>query len=197
MISLRKPSPATVRAFLTSQSGAGLSYPAVGATAAVPPPGYTVDHTRVRLGEGEEVFSAAKAALGRWEQFNLGWMQAWSPDDSIRAGGLVVVAGRSLGLWWLNACRVVYVVDKQDGLVTRFGFAYGTLPEHVESGEERFLIEWNRSDNGVWYDILAFSRPRQFLARLGHPWVRPLQKRFGRESVKAMANAVAAGRANE
>src|SRR2546423_3951019 len=81
----------------------------------MPPPGYAVDHTRIRLGEGEAVFSAAKAALGRWEQFNLGWMQAWSPDDSIKVGGLVGVAARSFGMWWLNACRVVYVVDEQNG----------------------------------------------------------------------------------
>ena len=73
-------------------------------------------------------------------------------------------------------------MDERDGPVTKFGFAYGTLPEHAESGEERFLIEWDRAgDGGVWYDILAFSRPRQFLARLGHPWVRRLQKRFGRD----------------
>ena len=195
MISLRKPTTETVRAFLASQSGLDLSYPAVGATATRPPSGYTVDHTRTHLGEGEAVFAAAKAALGRWEQFNLGWVQAWSPDDSIKAGGLVGVTGRALGLWWLNACRVVYVVDERDGPVTKFGFAYGTLPEHAESGEERFLIEWDRAGGGVWYDILAFSRPNQFLARLGHPWVRRLQKRFGRDSTKAMANAVALGKA--
>ena len=198
MITLRKPSTETVCAFLASQSGLDLSYPEVGATATGPPSEYAVDHTRTRLGEGEAVYAAAKAALGRWEQFNLGWVQAWSPDDSIKVGGLVGVTGRSLGLWWLNACRVVYVVDERDGPVTKFGFAYGTLPEHAESGEERFLIEWDRaSDGGVWYDILAFSRPQQFFARLGYPWVRRLQKRFGRDSANAMANAVAADRAGD
>jgi uncharacterized protein (UPF0548 family) len=191
MISLRKPTTETVRAFLASQSGLDLSYPEVGATATQPPSGYAVDRTRIRLGEGEAVFAAARAALCRWEQFSLGWVQAWSPDDSIKAGGLVGVTGRALGLWWLNACRVLYVVDERDGPVTKFGFAYGTLPEHAESGEERFLIEWDRAGGGdVWYDILAFSRPKQFLARLGHPWVRRLQKRFGRDSAKAMARAV-------
>jgi len=197
MITLRKPSTETVRAFLASQSGLDLSYPEVGATATEPPSGYAVDHTRIRLGEGEAVYQAAKAALGRWEQFNLGWVQAWSPDDSIKAGGLVGVTGRAVGLWWLNACRVVYVVDERDRPVTRFGFAYGTLPEHAESGEERFLIEWDRAGGGVWYDILAFSRPRQLLARLGQPWVRRLQKRFGRESAKVMASAVALKKAHD
>ena len=160
----------------------------------MPPSGYVVDHTRIRLGEGAGVFTAAKVALGRWEQFQLGWVEAWSPDDPIRAGNDVAVAGRSLGLWWLNACRIVYVVDEPIGTVVKFGFAYGTLPEHAESGEERFLIEWDRAGDGsVWYDILAFSRPNQFLARLGQPWVRRLQKRFGRDSSQAMVRAVALG----
>ena len=36
----------------------------------------------------------------------------------------------------------------------KFGFAYGTLPDHAATGEERFLIEWNQDDDSVWYDIL-------------------------------------------
>jgi uncharacterized protein (UPF0548 family) len=103
---------------------------------------------------------------------------------------VVAVSARVSGLWWLNVCRIVYLVDEEDGAVTRFGFAYGTLPRHVESGEERFLLEWHRVDDSVWFDILAFSRPRHLLARLSYPWVRRLQKRFGRESAMAMAKAV-------
>ena len=44
----------------------------------------------------------------------------------------------------------------------------------------------------MWYDILAFSRPRQALARLGYPLMRKRQRRFGRESAAAMRRAVAA-----
>jgi hypothetical protein len=43
----------------------------------------------------------------------------------------------------------------------------------------------------VWYDILAFSRPQRLLTRLGYPYVRRVQKRFGRESAAAMLKAVA------
>ena len=75
---------------------------------------------------------------------------------------------RRLGLWWLNACRIVYVVD-EEGPVTRFGFAYGTLPGHAGAGEERFLVEWDRASGEVWYDILAFSRPHVFLSPAGLP----------------------------
>jgi uncharacterized protein (UPF0548 family) len=69
----------------------------------------------------------------------------------------VAVIARALGLWWLNACRIVYIVDESEPL-RRFGFAYGTLPGHVGTGEERFLVEWDPAGDGVWYDILAFSR---------------------------------------
>jgi uncharacterized protein (UPF0548 family) len=75
-------------------------------------------------------------------------------------------------------------------LWTRFGFAYGTLPGHLEAGEERFLIEWAHDDDSVWYDILAFSRPRHFLTRLGKWQVRRLQQRFRDDSVAAMLRAV-------
>ena len=90
-----------------------------------------------------------------------------------------------------SACRIVHVV-RETGPVARFGFAYGTLPDHAGTGEERFLVEWDRASGEVWYDILAFSRPRWLVARLGYPCMRRLQKRFGRESAAAMVRAAAA-----
>jgi uncharacterized protein (UPF0548 family) len=187
----RKPSSVAVQSFLASQARLDFSYPAVGATAATPPPGYVVDHTRVRVGSGEHAFEAGRAALDRWEHFRLGWVEAHPAADQIRVGSMVAVVARALGLCWLNACRVVYVVDNEQGTVRQWGFAYGTLPGHAESGEERFLIEWDRADGGVWYDILAFSRPRHPLARLAYPLARRLQRRFARDSSAAMMRAVA------
>ncbi len=178
-----------MRRFLAAQRELPTTYGAVGATAGTPPAGYVVDRTRIKLGEGESVFRSAIAALRRWEQFALGWVETWPSGTPIQSGEVVAVIGRAVGVWWLNACRVVYVVDEA-GPISKFGFAYGTLPGHVESGEERFLVEWDRSDDGVWYDVLAFSRPNQFSARLGYPVVRRLQKRFGRDSAAAMRRAV-------
>ena len=189
MLSFRKPSVEAMRRFLAAQAKLPFTYEAVGATAETPPAGYVVDRTRIKLGEGEAVFQSSIAALRRWEQFRLGWVEAWSPDTPIQPGAVVAVMGRAICLWWLNACRIVYVVD-DSGPISSFGFAYGTLPGHVESGEERFLIEWNRADNSVWYDILAFSRPNHFLTRLGYPLVRRTQKRFGRASAASMLQAV-------
>ena len=190
MLSLRKPSADLIRRFLAVQANMPFSYAAVGATARTAPPGFVVDRTRIKLGEGEPVFHSAKAALQRWEQFRLGWVEAWSPETPIQPGEVVAVMGWAIGLWWLNSCRIVYVVD-ESGPIRRFGFAYGTLPGHVESGEERFLIEWDRADDSVWYDIMAFSRPNHILTRLGYPVVRRTQKRFGRDSAASMLRAVA------
>ena len=190
MLSLRKPSADDLRRFLAAQAELPLTYEAVGATAGTPPAGYAVDRTRVRLGEGEPVFRSAVAALRRWEQFTLGWVEAWPPDTPIRAGEVVAVIARVLGVWWANTCRIVYTVNEA-GPVSRFGFAYGTLPGHAESGEERFLVEWDRATDAVWYDILAFSRPRHPLARLGYTLTRRSQQRFARDSAAAMLRAVA------
>ena len=186
---LQKPSSDVLGRFLAEQAALDFSYPAVGATATTPPAGFTVDRTRIELGSGEMVFDAAKAALERWQQFRLGWVDAWSPETPLEAGQVVAIMGWAVGCWWLNACRIIYTMDEV-GPTKRFGFAYGTLPGHVETGEERFLIEWDRTTDRVTYDILAFSRPNHILTRLGYPLVRRSQKRFGRDSAAAMFRAV-------
>ncbi len=184
-----KPSTQRLQAFLDAQAKLDFTYSAVGATAKVPPDGYAVDHTRIKLGEGIEAFGAAKAALERWQHFRLGWVETWPPDAPIQVGQPVAVMARLFGIWMVSACRIVYVIN-EDGPIKRFGFAYGTLPDHPESGEERFVVEWSQTDGSVWYDILAFSRPHQLLTRLGYPLVRRFQKRFARESAAAMVAAV-------
>src|SRR4051794_40471562 len=111
MLSFRKPSADSLRRFLAAQRELPFTYEAGGATAGTPPAGYVVDRTRIRLGEGEAVFRSA-AALRRWVQFDLGWVEAWPPDTPLRPGEVVAVMGRAVGVWWLNACRVVYAVDE-------------------------------------------------------------------------------------
>ena len=134
------------------------------------------------------MFARAVQALKRWEMFNLGWIRLYPPEAAPAVGTTVAVLARHLGFYSLNACRVVYVVE-EDAPVRRYGFAYGTLPNHAERGEERFSIEWH-SDDSVWYDILAFSRCNHPLAMIGYPMTRLLQKRFARDSKRAMMKAV-------
>ena len=199
MISFRKPSTESLRRILAAESQLDFTYTGIGTTAGdtasllAPqtslPVGYVVDRTRVELGKGAQVFESAQVALRGWQQFSLGWLEAFPNDTAIRQGETVLVLARAFGLWWTNAARIVYAIDEQSDAAHRFGFAYGTLPGHVESGEERFLIEWDRATDIVWFDILAFSRPRHFLSRLGYRRVRAMQKRFGQQSAAAMQRA--------
>jgi uncharacterized protein (UPF0548 family) len=186
MIRLTRPSPEVIARFLNRQRGQPFSYPNPGCSrTSEPPPGFVVDHRRCELGHGEQVFEAAKAAVRDWVMFCLGWVEICRPLPPLETGTAVAVLARFAGIWWLNACRIVYLVDE----ARRFGFAYGTLPDHAESGEERFTVEW-RDDGSVWYDLYAFSRPASWLVRLGYPMARRLQKRFGVGSLAAMQQAV-------
>ena len=190
MFSLTRPDEERIRRFLNAQAALAFSYAAVGATAASPPPGFVVDHTRVELGEGRAVFEAAKAGLQRWEQFRLGWVEVCGRSTPIRKGQVIGVLARVLGVFWsLNACRIVYTID-ESGPIARFGFAYGTLPDHAGAGEERFLIEWDQQTGVVVYDILAFSRPNQWLSRLGYLYLRRKQKQFAIDSVSAVRSGL-------
>jgi uncharacterized protein (UPF0548 family) len=80
---------------------------------------------------------------------------------------------------------VVYNVGSP-GDVDRFGFAYGTLTNHGESGEELFEVFIDPTTDAVMYRIRAASRPQAPLAQLGKPIVRALQERFRNHSVAAM-----------
>ncbi len=100
------------------------------------------------------------------------------------------LVSRQFGVYCLNACRVVYFVDEEDGPVRRAGFAYGTLPSHVEKGEERFSVEWNQETDVVRYDILAFSRPNSLATWIGYPLSRRIQKTFAAESARILRSRV-------
>ena len=190
MVSLRRPSTETIRGFLTVQSKLGFTYTAVGATASLPPADYVVDHTRIKLGQGEEVFMKAKAALGRWQQFRLGWVEVWSPETPIQTGEVVAVIARNLGLWWLNACRIVYVVDEAgfDPAVTASptGRSPITLERVRRVSLSNGIVRAERSGTTSWRSLARSGS----LTRLGYPYMRWLQKRFGKESAAAMVRAV-------
>lgn len=191
VVSLGKPTQQGIARFLAQVQHSPFTYRDPGATRqAQAPEGFDRDHNRILLGTGEAAFSAACEALKRWDMFRLGWVQVAEPNRPVERGRVVAVMIRAYGMWWTNAARIVYTIDDNTGKLRRFGFAYGTLEEHAECGEERFLIEWNWQDNSVHYDLFAFSRPRHPLAVAGKPLARRLQNRAAKESLKAMEKAV-------
>jgi uncharacterized protein (UPF0548 family) len=190
MFRLSKPSRTTVQAFLAAaQTRREFSYEQVGASRVAAPDGYVVDHNRGQLGVGRPTFERGKEAVRQWKMFDMTWLELCWPNVPIETGGTVAVVVHHLGFWSLNACRIVYTIE-EGGAIEKFGFAYGTLPDHSEIGEERFTVEFHADDDTVWYDVYAFSRPRP-LARLAYPYTRALQKRFASDSKRAMQRAVA------
>ncbi len=185
----KRPDNHFVLDFLASQKRRRFSYRETGASRLIAPAGYNVDHNRIRLGEGTDTFTRAVEALKHWKMFEMEWIEIAPKDAAIVKGTCVAIIARHFGFWSLNASRIVYVIEEHAAL-ERFGFAYGTLLGHVEQGEERFSVEYHPEDNSVWYDLFAFSRPRHILAKLGYPFSRRLQKRFARDSLKAMERAV-------
>jgi uncharacterized protein (UPF0548 family) len=188
-VRLRKPSAKDLDRFLDDQRSRPFSYEEVGATRTTPPRNRTVDHNRVELGRGAVTWDRARAAIRGWAMFRFPWIAIHPSVPPVREGACVVVLTHQFGLWWLNASRIVYAVE-ETGPVHRYGFAYGTLPGHAESGEERFTVELHESDQSVWYDLLAFSRPHFRVVRWAQPLARRLQKKFSLASMSAMRTAV-------
>ena len=155
MLSLREPTAARLAAVLAEQAAQPLSYVAVGATRSEPPEGYRHHRRSVELGRGPATFDRAAEGLRRWQAHRGSGAKVHPPDAALVEGQTVVMAVPVAFVWTTVACRIVYVVDEP----TQFGFAYGTLAEHVLEGEESFLVE--QDDTGrVRFAVSAFLRPR-------------------------------------
>lgn len=191
MFVFRRPTEEQVREYLHSLRDAPLSYAPVGCTREIGLdhlPGFCRDQERVLLGKGEEVFRRACEAVRTWRMMPPEVVRPCPAGVPIEAGAMVCNLFRAslLGGWLVLPTRILHVVDEEKLGVRRWGFVYGTVVGHWEQGEERFLIEWDRRDDSVWYDLLVFSRPRHPLARLAYPYTRWQQARFRRLSVAAM-----------
>ena len=189
MFFLFKPNEKTICEFLEKQAADDFSYREIGASRLEKPAGYNIDQNRVLLGNNERDFRRAVKAINEWQMFNFPWIQLSPKTAAIETGVNVAVLINHFGFWSLNANRIVYTFEEH-GEIEKYGFAYGTLKEHGERGEERFSIEFYREKKEVWYDIFAFSKPNHPLAQIGYPLSRRLQKQFAVASKQAMQKAV-------
>ena len=185
MVFLRRPTPAAIDRFLRESRDLPLSYEPVGILNSTST-NRRVDEQVVAIGKGEGDFARACAALEAWTQFDIGWVELFPRHAPIHPGTVVSVLIRHLGIWSLNGCRVVYTVGDDR---SRFGFAYGTLTNHEEAGEELFEVFIDPHTEAVMYRIRATSWPYAAIAHLGQPIVRVLQRRFRRDSALAMQRA--------
>lgn len=193
MVGLRRPSAAEIEALLGS-SASRLSYPDVGASAGIDSvparealaTRYDVDRHELVLGKGRERFERARSALLAWRQFEIPWLELHGAGP-VEPGRKVATLLPLAGLWFLSPCQVVYAElhEGEDSVA----YAYGTLDGHPESGEERFSVSIDPVTEEVRYVVSAFSRPARVFSRLGHPFVRRLQKSFAVASARALERA--------
>ena len=183
---MRLTSARLLHAALESYLDAQLTYDAVGATRGELPTGYHHTRRRVRVGTGSDVFDHAARAVSTWKMHRGSGLAV--VVDGPAAPGETVVLGLGLGLMLVIPCRVVYVVDEP----TRRGFAYGTLPNHPEEGEEAFVVT-REEDDSVWLEITAFSRPAAALVRWSGPIGRKVQSLMTTRYEKAVVSADRAG----
>ncbi len=189
MFYLLAPSDDRILAVLESLKHAELTYAHPRTTReslTAAPPGFVLDRYGVGLGRGRGVFDRARGALARIENYPPSFTRIVRKPAALEPGGLFATVASHLGFWSAHPCRILYVIDEP----TRFGFGFGTLPGHAESGEERFLV--TLEDEAVRYDVQAFSRPHALLSRLGAPITRGYQLRFQRETLETMRRVSAA-----
>lgn len=185
MFLTRRPSQEQIKQFLDRSQSLPLSYGPIG-IAKDAPRGYKVDEASTIIGQGEATFARAKQALTNWQHFDLGWVELHPQAAPVETGSVVAVLVRHLGFWSLNGCRIVYLIDEAE---MKFGFAYGTLTNHAELGEEIFELSFDPVSAAVTYRIRAVSKARAVAARVGYPFTRFLQDRFRRDSIAAMRRA--------
>jgi uncharacterized protein (UPF0548 family) len=186
MFLARRPSREAIERFVRDSHELPLSYDQIGIVNSETP-GRAIDEAIVTIGRGKGDFERARDALVAWKHFDIGWVEAFPRHAPVAAGTIVAVLIHHFGFWSLNGCRVLYNVGSGDD--SQFGFAYGTLANHAESGEELFDVFRDPESDEVRYRIRATSEPQATLARIGQPIVRALQARFRRDSAAAMARA--------
>ena len=185
MFFAQRPSREAIDRFVRDSQALPISYGPIGIVNGETPC-RDLDETTVTIERGRTDFERATSALVAWKQFDTGWVEVAPRHASVEVGTVVAVLIRHLGFWSLNGCRVMYTVGG-DG---RFGFAYGTLTNHAESGEELFEVRLDPENDDVTYRIRATSSPQAMLTRVGQPIVRRLQARFRHDSALVMKRAM-------
>jgi len=156
-----------------------LTYSQVGATAAGQlPAGYGHLHMERQIGMGQQRFEEAAEAVMHWGMQRGAGLRVQASSEIAAVDTVVLVR---MGL--LHApCRVVYVIEEADIR----GFAYGTLPGHPESGEERFVVRRDPTTSAVFAQVSAFSRPGTWWSKAGGPLVSVAQRVIARRYLRAV-----------
>ena len=190
MISLRRLDSAKIAALLASAQRASLTYPEVGASRDEKlPNGYHHVRRRERIGQASD-FDRAVTGLRTWAVQEGAGLRVF-PSDPVEPDATIIAVTTIGPMRVVVPCRIVSVFKDPDS----FGFAYGTLPGHPESGEESFVVE--RRDGATFFTVSAFSKPVDPLARLAGPAGRVVQRSVTRRYVNALRRYVESGATGE
>ena len=155
-----------------------LTYPEIGATAGVLPPGYHHVRESAVIGHGRERFDEAADAVLRWGMLRGAGARVEATTELAEVGSEVIVR-----LGPVRApCRVVYVVDEPN----HRGFAYGTLPGHAETGEELFAVRYYPTSTAVTAEVTAFSRHGTWWSKAAGPLTALVQRVVSKRYVRAV-----------
>ena len=137
------------------------------------------------IGSGQDAFRAAVSGLQAWApQRGIGG-RIHPADTPVELGATVLIVLPVGPVAILAPNRIVAVID-EPGV---FGFAYGTLAGHPESGEESFLVRWGE-DGRVAASVSVDARPDNLPGRVAAPAISALQRLAIRGYLTALEKAV-------
>lgn len=182
----------------------GLNYPQLGRTRIIAgepmgeglwPEGFDHVDTQIRVGTGDVDFKALAEGIMTWQIQRRAGLRVSAPPRAV--SGARVTSGFGVGNLRLPVpCEVVWALEptrtmRSDGAeVELAGFGYGTLPGHPALGEEAFLA-MKTSDGGVYFRILAFSKPSGPLFKLGAPVTKLTQRNVTKSYLQAARSLTA------
>lgn len=172
MIVVRPADLASIERLVEDMRSAEPTYAETGATLTGERPSrFHYDHYEKVLGRGTGTFQRAIQGLQSWQAHRLPGIRIVPEETEIRPGATVIVTLGTPLVALAAPCRIVEMVDEPG----RWGFAYGTLPGHLEQGEEAFVATI-AEDESVHFEITAFFRPTNPIVRLTGPLGRGLQR---------------------
>ncbi len=165
-----------------------LTYAEVGATGSAElPAGYLPGEFAEVVGTGRETFERVAAAIFDWVPQRSVGLRVRATGSPGEVGTVVVLTAGLPRLGYDIPCRVVWASTTGD----ERGYAYGTLPGHPESGEERFTVRLTDAGDVV-VSIRVFSRLATPAARLVPPVARFVQGLATRRYLSSLRRAATA-----
>eukprot|EP00899_Mesostigma_viride_P026130 jgi/Mesvir1/6701/Mv13734-RA.1 len=152
--------------------------------------GWTFVDPGTPIRTGEKVCVNANFLLWTLNPLKILYVEDVMPGAQAKASPTTVALRKKAASSPHNALSQVSPQGPTGGDVkARFAFGHGTLRGHMLAGEERFSLEW-KTDDSVWFESCAFSRPAGPIALLTYPAVRLCQWRFAHDASRAVREAV-------